>query len=124
MCAYEVDLSFLVGEWYLPSEDLAAIYQRANFTQVTPLIIETCNAELYAEVQAISNLPRYIHKSRQTVNFISELLYPHFAEKSPFLVDHFQDWWIGGVNDMSTWTTWCWPYVEDWIENGKNTILI
>ena len=59
MCAYEIDLSFISGSWYLPSEDIAAIYQMIGFYQVTPLILETCNAELYAEVQAISRLPRY-----------------------------------------------------------------
>ena len=60
MAAYEVDLSFLLSEWYLPSEDLAIIFQRANFTEVTSWIIETCNLELYAEVQAIADLPRYL----------------------------------------------------------------
>lgn len=87
MCAYELDLSFIVTEWHLPSDDLAAIYQSLGFMEVTADVIEICNTEMYAEVHAIASLP-------------SEFIYPHFAAQAPFLVERFQDWWIGGVDDM------------------------
>jgi glycosylphosphatidylinositol phospholipase D len=113
MSAYEIDLSFLVDEWYLPSEDLTVIYEMLGFTEVSPDVIDTCVGLLYAEVQAIKNLP-------------SELLYPYFAAQAPFLVDQFQDWWDGGVDDMAIWSTWCWPNIIDWLEVGpnKNVCLI
>jgi hypothetical protein len=68
----------------------------------------------------------------------SQLLYPHFASQAPFLVEQYQDWWLGGVNDMASWTTWCWGPVllslqlideiqrlkmVDWFEKGPNSEL-
>ena len=104
MCAYEIDLSFLLSDWYLPANDLAQIFKMLNFTDITPSVIEACNEELYIAVQAVRDLP-------------SELLFPYFADSSPFLVEHFQDWWLGGVEDNSIWTKICWPYAIDWFSN-------
>lgn len=63
-----------------------------------------------------------------------ELLFPEYAKKSPFLVDQFEDFFIGtslhdpllvyidgiegGLDDMAVWTTYCWPYVMEWFLNG------
>jgi hypothetical protein len=63
------------------SYDIAKIFQSMGFKDVTPYIIDACNAELFAEVQAIKRLP-------------SQYVYPYFAKKAPFLVEQFQDWWI------------------------------
>jgi hypothetical protein len=53
MCAYEIDISFLTNQWYLPSKDLAAIFASMGYDKVTPDVLEMCNTELYAEVEAI-----------------------------------------------------------------------
>lgn len=69
MAAYETDLSFLLDEWYLPSADLAAIFNRMGYPIVTQVkvvrkifnlqdVLETCNVELYAAAEAIQRLPR------------------------------------------------------------------
>ncbi len=61
--------------------------------------------QISSEVEAIKKLP-------------SQMLYPYFAKKSPFMVEQFQDWWMGGVDDMAVWSTWCWPQVINWLDNG------
>lgn len=55
MAAYEINLDFLVGDWYVPSEALADIYHHLEweFEDITSTIISTCMVELYTEVQAI-----------------------------------------------------------------------
>lgn len=57
MAAYEIDLSFIQWDWAIPSHDLAQIYQSMNFTQINSAVIDSCNGELFAEVQAITRLP-------------------------------------------------------------------
>jgi hypothetical protein len=74
--------------------DLEKIFGMVDpkFSSITSKVIDACNAgisttvahlilslEIYAEVMAVRKLP-------------SQMLYPHFAAKSPFLVDRFQDW--------------------------------
>lgn len=104
MAAYELDLSFLSDTWFLPAEDLAQVFAALNYS-VPPWVISTCNSELYAEVMAIK--------------YLGKALYPEFAKDAPFMIDHYQDYWLGGVNDMASWTTQCWPNVISALETGR-----
>jgi glycosylphosphatidylinositol phospholipase D len=108
MAAFQEDLSFIKDIWYLPVHDIIKIYNRMNFTNLNHAIIDTCTFELYSEVQAISKLP-------------SEVLLTYYESKSPFLFDHYQDWWLGGVNDNAMWTSNCWNATINWIENGETS---
>jgi hypothetical protein len=80
MCAYEIPLDFVETDWYLPTEAVAWAFYHLGFTeaQLPRDVIEVCFGLMYAEVHAIADLA-------------SELIYPYFAEKSPFLVDQFQE---------------------------------
>jgi len=41
-----------------------------------------------------------------------------YAEKSPFLVDQFENFFIGGVDDMAGWTNRIWQQTVTMIEKG------
>jgi len=106
MCAHDMDLSFILSDWNFPASDVVDIYKQLGIENLDDLILRACNDELYIEVQAITKLP-------------SELLYFMYAERSSFLVDNIQNWWLGGIDDMAMWTSYCWNFVIEWIETGN-----
>ncbi|XP_044282534.1 phosphatidylinositol-glycan-specific phospholipase D [Varanus komodoensis] len=85
---YEFDFSYLNSSWYVPVQDLLSIYEKFyGRVMITEDAIVECTylqlLELYGEVAAVAKL------------------YPFYARKSPFLVDKFQDYFLGGVDDMA-----------------------
>ncbi|KAG8133372.1 hypothetical protein E2320_011213 [Naja naja] len=73
---------------YVPVKDLLSIYEDYYGKEViTENTIVDCTylqlLELYAEIIAVAKL------------------YPIYANKSPFLVDKFYDYFLGGVDDMA-----------------------
>jgi hypothetical protein len=38
--------------------------------------------------------------------------------KSPFLAEHYRNYFRGGIADMSAWVVQCWNVLEDWLTNG------
>eukprot|EP01116_Phalansterium_solitarium_P004292 TRINITY_DN1525_c0_g1_i2.p1 TRINITY_DN1525_c0_g1~~TRINITY_DN1525_c0_g1_i2.p1 ORF type:complete len:849 (-),score=281.79 TRINITY_DN1525_c0_g1_i2:324-2870(-) len=110
MAALEVDLSFLVTEWFVPSEHLANIFHAAGWPAIDAVLIDKCVSLLYAEVHAIRDLP-------------SQDLYPYFADMAPFMTEQYQDWWMGGISDLASWTPQCWNFTVSWIEQGPSSQL-
>lgn len=45
-------------------------------------------------------------------------LFPTFASKSPFLVEKFHDYFLGGVDDMAFWTNNIFDLTSHMLENG------
>ncbi|XP_039181371.1 phosphatidylinositol-glycan-specific phospholipase D isoform X1 [Crotalus tigris] len=85
---YELDFDYLKANWYVPVKDLLSIYEDYYGKEViTQNTIVDCTymqlLDLYGEIIAIANL------------------YPIYANKSPFLVDKFYDYFLGGVDDMA-----------------------
>ncbi|KAL6065388.1 Glycosylphosphatidylinositol specific phospholipase D1 [Balamuthia mandrillaris] len=108
MLAYELDLSYLVYDWYLPVQDLQKISQmpQLGWPLLPAHVYELCNLELYAEVHAIKDL-------------VGKLLFPTFAKEAPWMVDQLQDYWMGGVNNNAVWTDICWLNLMKWLKTGK-----
>ena len=105
MAAYEMDLSFILDEWHLPTDTIVTIYKRMGI-DVASVIVDICNTELYLEVQSMKDLP---------LGYGLEI----FVKRSPFLFDQYQDWWLGGVNDNAMWSSECWNYTVNWLEGGS-----
>eukprot|EP00005_Dracoamoeba_jomungandri_P013797 CAMPEP_0174266644 /NCGR_PEP_ID=MMETSP0439-20130205/30978_1 /TAXON_ID=0 /ORGANISM="Stereomyxa ramosa, Strain Chinc5" /LENGTH=861 /DNA_ID=CAMNT_0015353739 /DNA_START=25 /DNA_END=2610 /DNA_ORIENTATION=+ len=108
---FEFDLSYIgeVTEWYVPVEDLVNIYKMYypdGQYNVTPSIIVDCTSFLFlgrlAERVAIAKL------------------FPGTVAKSPFLLNHFEDYFLGGVTDMAAWTSLVWDQVVTMLENGTD----
>ena len=104
MCAYELDLSWMTDTWYVPVVDMAQVYNNLGHDRVTPEILTTCNAALFAAMHAEAEG--------------AALLFPIYAKESPFLVEQIRDYFIGGLDEMGIRTSWRWHEVIDWVENG------
>lgn len=84
-----MELDFPSG-WYLPSQFVSDALAELGFN-ITIDELEACNMLLWIEVLALTKLDSY-------------LIYPYFANQSEFLVNNYQDWYIGGVDEMACMT--------------------
>ncbi|XP_017692453.1 PREDICTED: phosphatidylinositol-glycan-specific phospholipase D [Lepidothrix coronata] len=104
---YELDFSYLASNWYVPVKDLAAIYKEFYGKEViTESTITDCTFLLYLE----------LHGERLAV----AKLFPRYANKSPFLVEKFHEYFLGGVDDMAFWTNNIFEMTSHMLENGTS----
>lgn len=82
---YENDLSYKVFNWSIPFEDIMQVYIERGHTKVSREILAKCTMELY-----IGDIAE---------RWADKLLLA-YATKSPFLMEQFQDYHVGGVEDM------------------------
>ncbi|KAF2980535.1 hypothetical protein EK904_006349 [Melospiza melodia maxima] len=103
----ELDFSYLASSWYVPVKDLAAIYKEFYGKEIiTESTIAECTYLLFFE----------LHGERLLVG----KLFPTFASKSPFLVDKFHEYFLGGVDDMAFWTNNIFELTSHMLENGSS----
>ncbi|EGG22678.1 glycosylphosphatidylinositol phospholipase D [Cavenderia fasciculata] len=102
--AYNYDLSWLVDRWDVPISDVKNIYSMMNY-DVSEFTLLRCNAILFAGAMAVKEG--------------GKLLYPEIASKSQFLIDHYQDYFNGGLDDMAMWTSYCWPVLMGWMDGAE-----
>ncbi|XP_072780294.1 phosphatidylinositol-glycan-specific phospholipase D isoform X6 [Taeniopygia guttata] len=104
---FELDFSYLAWSWYVPVKDLAAIYKEFYGKEViTESTIVECTHLLFFE----------LHGERLLVG----KLFPPFASKSPFLVEKFHEYFLGGVDDMAFWTNNIFELTSHMLENGTS----
>ncbi|XP_027762695.1 phosphatidylinositol-glycan-specific phospholipase D isoform X2 [Empidonax traillii] len=104
---FELDFSYLASNWYVPVKDLAAIYKEFYGKEiVSESTITDCAFLLYLE----------LHGERLAV----AKLFPRYASKSPFLVEKFHEYFLGGVDDMAFWTNNIFEMTSHMIENGTS----
>ncbi|XP_041626694.1 phosphatidylinositol-glycan-specific phospholipase D isoform X1 [Vulpes lagopus] len=104
---FEFNFNYLARRWYVPIEDLLGIYKKLYGREViTKSAIVDCSylqfLEMYGEMLAISKL------------------YPTFSRKSPFLVEQFQEYFLGGLDDMAFWSTNIYRLMSFMLENGTS----
>ncbi|XP_045151688.1 phosphatidylinositol-glycan-specific phospholipase D [Echinops telfairi] len=104
---FEFNFNYLTRRWYVPSKDLLGIYKKLYGRDViTNNVIVECThlqfLEMYGEMLAVSKL------------------YPIFSSKSPFLVEQFQDYFLGGLDDMAFWSTKTYHLISFMLENGTS----
>ncbi|KFQ72995.1 Phosphatidylinositol-glycan-specific phospholipase D [Phoenicopterus ruber ruber] len=104
---FELDFSYLASNWYVPVKDLAAIYKEFYGREViTESTITDCTYLLFLE----------LHGERLAV----AKLFPTYASKSPFLVEKFHEYFLGGVDDMAFWTNNIFELTSHMLENGTS----
>ncbi|XP_064522048.1 phosphatidylinositol-glycan-specific phospholipase D isoform X1 [Pseudopipra pipra] len=104
---FELDFSYLASNWYVPVKDLAAIYKEFYGKEIiTESTITDCAFLLYLE----------LHGERLAV----AKLFPRYASKSPFLVEKFHEYFLGGVDDMAFWTNNIFEMTSHMLENGTS----
>ncbi|XP_029446629.1 phosphatidylinositol-glycan-specific phospholipase D [Rhinatrema bivittatum] len=108
---FELDFHYLAKEWYLPVQDLMKIYEEFYGRKViSESTIIDCTymqfLEMYGEVLAVSKL------------------FSSYAKKSPFLVERFHEYFLGGVDDMAFWTTELFQLTGHMLDNGTSDCFI
>ncbi|KAK3759363.1 hypothetical protein RRG08_023483 [Elysia crispata] len=100
-----LDYSALFGDWYVPVNHLANIYQEMYGTdRVNRIVIRTCSEMLYLYKIA--------------ARLAAGSFFGSFAEKSPFLVDQLYSYFQGGITDMAAWTRRIWKEYTTALENN------
>ncbi|XP_019523713.1 PREDICTED: phosphatidylinositol-glycan-specific phospholipase D [Hipposideros armiger] len=104
---FEFNFNYLTRHWYVPVEDLLGIYKKLyGRAVITKNVIVDCSylqfLEMHGEMLAVSKL------------------YPTFSRKSPFLVEQFQEYFLGGLDDMAFWTTNIYRLTSFMLENGTS----
>eukprot|EP00002_Diphylleia_rotans_P032688 TRINITY_DN687_c0_g7_i1.p1 TRINITY_DN687_c0_g7~~TRINITY_DN687_c0_g7_i1.p1 ORF type:complete len:829 (-),score=186.68 TRINITY_DN687_c0_g7_i1:160-2646(-) len=102
----EGELSWIKNQWYVPTSDILAIYERHynGTVQVDPAVFERCNKVLFIGAQA--------------VKLAAFLLNPWQSNQGNLFNDHYWDYFSGGVDDLGIWTAWCYGSLMGWIEVG------
>uniref|UniRef100_A0A287B650 Phosphatidylinositol-glycan-specific phospholipase D n=2 Tax=Sus scrofa TaxID=9823 RepID=A0A287B650_PIG len=108
---FEFNFNYLARHWYVPVEDLLEIYKKLyGQSVITKNAIVDCSylqfLEMYGEMLAISKL------------------YPTFSLKSPFLVEQFQEYFLGGLDDMAFWSTNIYHLTSFMLENGTSDCIL
>ncbi|XP_069469728.1 phosphatidylinositol-glycan-specific phospholipase D [Ambystoma mexicanum] len=108
---YELNFNYLKAHWYVPVTDLMNIYEvYYGRRAITEGAIIDCTylqfLEMYGETVAVSKL------------------FPTYARKSPFLVDRFHDYFLGGLDDMAFWSTRIYQLTSHMLENGTSGCYI
>ncbi|XP_054237695.1 phosphatidylinositol-glycan-specific phospholipase D [Indicator indicator] len=104
---FELDFSYLASNWYVPVKDLAAIYEEFYKREIiTESTITDCTYLLFLE----------LHGERLAV----AKLFPTYARKSPFLVEKFHEYFLGGVDDMAFWTNNIFELTSRMLEEGTS----
>ncbi|KAM6373943.1 LOW QUALITY PROTEIN: phosphatidylinositol-glycan-specific phospholipase D [Alca torda] len=104
---FELDFSYLASNWYVPVKDLAAIYKEFYGREIiTESTITDCTYLLFLE----------LHGERLAV----AKLFPAYASKSPFMVEKFHEYFLGGVDDMVFWTNNIFELTSHMLENGTS----
>nr|XP_015090111.1 phosphatidylinositol-glycan-specific phospholipase D isoform X1 [Vicugna pacos] len=104
---FEFNFNYLARHWYVPVEDLLEIYKKLYGREViTKKAIVDCSylqfLEMYGEMLAVSKL------------------YPAYSRKSPFLVEQFQEYFLGGLDDMMFWSSNIYHLTSFMLENGTS----
>ncbi|KAM7053920.1 phosphatidylinositol-glycan-specific phospholipase D isoform 3-T3 [Molossus nigricans] len=104
---FEFNFNYLARHWYVPVEDLLGIYKKLyGRAVITKNAIVDCShlqfLEMYGEMLAVSKL------------------YPTYSRKSPFLVEQFQEYFLGGLDDMTFWSTNIFRLTSHMLENGTS----
>uniref|UniRef100_A0A7M4E7K4 Phosphatidylinositol-glycan-specific phospholipase D n=1 Tax=Crocodylus porosus TaxID=8502 RepID=A0A7M4E7K4_CROPO len=104
---FELDFSYLEADWYIPVKDLIAIYQEYYGKEiVTEGTVIDCTylqfLELYGEKLAVAKL------------------FPTYAGKSPFLVEKFHEYFLGGMDDMAFWSNNIFQLTSHMLEAGTS----
>eukprot|EP00026_Physarum_polycephalum_P002545 Phypoly_transcript_02552.p1 GENE.Phypoly_transcript_02552~~Phypoly_transcript_02552.p1 ORF type:complete len:849 (+),score=79.56 Phypoly_transcript_02552:187-2733(+) len=103
--AAQNDLSYISTNWSIPISDIAEIYKYQGWKNVTQRDLTRGMNLLFLGTMGLSG-------------GVAEILYPEENKIPGFLQDQFEGYFIGGLDDMAIWTTYCWPYILGWFVDG------
>ncbi|KAF3098536.1 hypothetical protein TWF102_006093 [Orbilia oligospora] len=96
--------NWVSSTWWVPTSDILEIYESMGITTVNRFTFSFCIARGLAAIQAVVSA--------------SGALYEAYAEKSPAMVDFFDEYYLGGMDEMAANAVWCWRNVTEWMVGG------
>ncbi|XP_070572025.1 phosphatidylinositol-glycan-specific phospholipase D-like [Ptychodera flava] len=106
---FEFDMSYIdvLSEWYIPVQDLVAIYRDYFHNDtVDAAMLEECTALMFLE--------------RLSEKLIMAKAFPFFIGSSPYILEEYQTHFLGGVDDMATWTQNVWKEMVFMLDHGTS----
>jgi len=104
---FEWNVTTYAYEWYVPTLDLVEIYNDYYGIQENPITEDLINE--CAGMLLIGRLGEHI---------IGRSVYNYYVTKAPIMLDMFRDYFLGGLDDMSTWTNIVWRQAAIALLNG------
>ncbi len=109
MAGTELALNWTSSSWYVPTTDVLAIYARLGYTDIT--------ASELANDMALMQL------EQRGIKLGGALLAGPYLQRSPLLGDQYQDYFVGGVDDLGIQTAFNWDPLITWMRSGTGGLL-
>lgn len=122
LVAYRTNLGWMSSNFYFPLEDMKKIhdlYDAACPNSAAPVTIAQMQAATRVEFGYCSAL-RATHSSSVARTFVEKNFYPYAAYWSPFLVENFESYAVGGVDDNAVWISKDWPVLASWFRTAPD----
>ncbi|KAK9247564.1 zinc dependent phospholipase C-domain-containing protein [Lipomyces tetrasporus] len=97
------NLEWLTQRWSIPSKDILEIYSSMGIG-ISRAALEYCMARGVAALGAEIN--------------IAHSMYDSYAKKSALLVDSLEDYFLGGIQEVTSSIVKCLNNFESWLDNG------
>ncbi|KAF3906117.1 hypothetical protein ABW21_db0209747 [Orbilia brochopaga] len=89
--------------WWVPVDDILEIYESMGLP-VSNLGFRFCLSRGLAAIHAVVSA--------------GSALYNSYAEKSPAMLDFFDEYYLGGMDEMAASAVWCWRNLTEWVVVG------
>ncbi|EPS44071.1 hypothetical protein H072_1927 [Dactylellina haptotyla CBS 200.50] len=96
--------NWVESSWWIPTTDILAIYESMGITTVNRFSFSFCVARGLAAMRAVVSA--------------GGGLYDRYVEQSPAMVDFFDEYYLGGMDEMAGNAVWCWRNLTEWMWTG------
>ncbi|XP_035660620.1 phosphatidylinositol-glycan-specific phospholipase D-like isoform X1 [Branchiostoma floridae] len=110
---FEWDLAYIhtISEWYIPVQDLVDIYREFYGKSIMDAsTVEECTALMFL--------------GRIGERLLFSKAFPELSRTSPFLIEEFQTYFLGGVDDMAVWTANIWNNAIYMLDHGMSACSV
>lgn len=121
LVAYRLPLRWLSADSYFPLDDLLAIYDAIDRTRAEPDKLRVTRAQLRSAIttqQAYVAFFGTVEQSAFARELVERSYYPYVASWSPFLIERFERFACGGLDDSAGATAARWRVLADWFERA------
>ncbi|KAF3911779.1 hypothetical protein AA313_de0206789 [Arthrobotrys entomopaga] len=97
--------SWVEKTWWIPTSDIIQIYENMGILTVNRFTFSFCVARGLAAMQALVSA--------------GGAMYDTYAEKSPAMIEFFDEYYLGGLDEMTGTAVWCWRNLTEWMWDEK-----
>ena len=103
---FEWNVTTYAYEWFVPVGDLVEIYSDyyGEGNALTEEVVNVCSGMLLI--------------GRLAEQVAGKNLYYYYSKEAPVMLDMFRDYFLGGLDDMATWTSIVWRQAATALLNG------